>query len=183
MVAGGTGLAPLRALLIEMSKRADSPPTHIFYGMRYPGELYDLSVLRRIASTNPWLQVTAVSEEEQDPWWITAVAAPAELGIDHRIGTLADVVVDAGNWENHQVLIAGVVADDRGDPAQADHRRGPGEPYPARSGLVGPVPPRLTSSGRRLSRFSRSGHLDGGGLRLGHREGGRVSLRSPWSSG
>lgn len=107
MVAGGTGLAPLRALLIEMSKRADSPPTHIFYGMRYPGELYDLSVLRRIASTNPWLQVTAVSEEEQDPWWITAVAAPAELGIDHRIGTLADVVVDAGNWENHQVLIAG----------------------------------------------------------------------------
>ena len=107
MVAGGTGLAPLRALLIEMSKRADSPPTHIFYGMRYPGELYDLSVLRRIASTNPWLQVTAVSEEERDPWWITAVAAPAELGIEHRIGTLADVVVDTGNWENHQVLIAG----------------------------------------------------------------------------
>ena len=75
--------------------------------MRYPGELYDLSVLRRIASTNPWLQVTAVSEEEQDPWWITAVATPAELGIDHEIGTLADVVVGAGNWENHQVLIAG----------------------------------------------------------------------------
>ncbi|ASR04974.1 FAD-binding oxidoreductase [Gordonia rubripertincta] len=107
MVAGGTGLAPLRALLIEMSKRADSPPTHIFYGMRYPGELYDLSVLRRIASTNPWLQVTAVSEEESDPWWITAVATPAELGIDHEIGTLADVVVDAGNWQDHQVLIAG----------------------------------------------------------------------------
>ncbi len=61
MVAGGTGLAPLRALLIEMSMRADSPETHIFYGMRYPGELYDLTVLRRIASTNPWLRVTAVS--------------------------------------------------------------------------------------------------------------------------
>src|SRR5690606_8496036 len=107
MVAGGTGLAPLRALLIEMSKRVDNPPTHIFYGMRYPGELYDLAVLRRIASTNPWLQVTAVSEHEHDPWWINSVASPSELGIEHHIGTLADVVPRVGNWENHQVLVAG----------------------------------------------------------------------------
>ncbi len=107
MVAGGTGLAPLRALLIEMSKRADTPATHIFYGMRYPGELYDLTVLRRIATTNPWLTITAVSEETDDPWWITSVATPEALGIDHRIGILADVVVEAGPWEEHQVLIAG----------------------------------------------------------------------------
>ncbi|EON32603.1 oxidoreductase FAD/NAD(P)-binding domain protein [Gordonia terrae C-6] len=107
MVAGGTGLAPLRALLIEMSARADSPETHIFYGMRYPGELYDLTVLRRIASTNPWLRVTAVSEELTDPWWINAVATPAELGVDHEIGTLAAVVARSGNWEDRQVLIAG----------------------------------------------------------------------------
>ncbi|MBD0863676.1 oxidoreductase [Gordonia sp. zg691] len=107
MIAGGTGLAPLRALLIEMSKRADSPETHIFYGMRYPGELYDLTVLRRIASTNPWLRVTAVSQERTDPWWITAVATPEQLGVDHELGTLADVVVHAGSWEDRQVLIAG----------------------------------------------------------------------------
>ncbi|MGP3706968.1 globin domain-containing protein [Gordonia paraffinivorans] len=107
MVAGGTGLAPLRALLIEMSKRVDNPPTHIFYGTRHPGELYDLAVLRRIASTNPWLQVTAVSEHEHDPWWINSVATPEELGIEHHIGTLADVVPRAGNWEDHQVLVAG----------------------------------------------------------------------------
>ncbi|MCD2144999.1 globin domain-containing protein [Gordonia paraffinivorans] len=107
MVAGGTGLAPLRALLIEMSKRVDNPPTHIFYGTRHPGELYDLAVLRRVASTNPWLQVTAVSEHEHDPWWINSVATPEELGIEHHIGTLADVVPRAGNWEDHQVLVAG----------------------------------------------------------------------------
>ncbi|WP_439030335.1 FAD-binding oxidoreductase [Gordonia terrae] len=107
MIAGGTGLAPLRALLIEMSKRADSPETHIFYGMRYPGELYDLTVLRRIAATNPWLRVTAVTQEDSDPWWITAVATPAELGVDHEIGTLADVVTRSGHWDDHQVLIAG----------------------------------------------------------------------------
>ncbi|AZG47621.1 FAD-binding oxidoreductase [Gordonia insulae] len=107
MIAGGTGLAPLRALLIEMSKRADSPATHIFYGMRHPGELYDLAVLRRIASTNPWLTVTAVSEETTDPWWITAMATPESLGVEHRIGTLADAVIESGTWDDHQVLIAG----------------------------------------------------------------------------
>lgn len=107
MVAGGTGLAPLRALLIEMSKRADAPATHIYYGMRYPGELYDLAVLRRIASTNPWLRVTAVSEHADDPWWIDSIASPEKLGIEHEIGTLADVVAKAGPWDDHQALIAG----------------------------------------------------------------------------
>lgn len=107
MVAGGTGLAPLRALLIEMSKRADAPRTHIFYGMRYPGELYDVPVLRRIAATNPWLTVTAVSEESTDPWWLTSRPSPRDLGIAHRIGRLDDVIAIRGMWNDHQVLIAG----------------------------------------------------------------------------
>lgn len=107
MIAGGTGLSPLRALLIEMAGRADSPQTHVFYGMRYPGELYDLAFLRRLAATNPWLTVTAVSEETTDPWWITARTTPSSLGIEHQVGTLADVVPSAGDWTDRQVLIAG----------------------------------------------------------------------------
>lgn len=107
MIAGGSGLAPLRAILIQMSKRVANPQTHLFYGMRYPGELYDLPVLRRIASTNPWLTVTAVSEEDTDPWWINAVAAPGQLGVDHRIGKLTDVVAAQGDWSEHQALISG----------------------------------------------------------------------------
>lgn len=107
MIAGGTGLAPLRALIIEMSQRADAPRTHIFYGVRYPGELYDLAVLRRIATTNPWLTITAVSEKDADPWWINSVASPESLGIDHRFGTLLDIVLNSGPWFDHQVLIAG----------------------------------------------------------------------------
>ncbi|GAA1482175.1 FAD-binding oxidoreductase [Gordonia sinesedis] len=107
MVAGGTGLAPLRTLLIDMSKRVDSPSTHLFYGTRYPGELYDLAVLRRIASTNPWLRITAVSEERADPWWLNPTATPEQLGIEHRYGTLADVVAADGPWDEHQILLAG----------------------------------------------------------------------------
>lgn len=107
MVAGGTGLAPLRALLIEMSKRADSPSTHVFYGMRYPGELYDLAVLQRIASTNPWLRITAVSQETTDPWWLNSIASPEELGVDHRIGMLPEVVAAERDWSDHQALVVG----------------------------------------------------------------------------
>lgn len=108
MVAGGTGLAPLRALLIDMSKRVDNPRTHIFYGMRHPGELYDLAVLRRIASTNPWLRVTAVSELTTDPWWLDAYATPEALGIEHRIGALDDIVADYDeDFSERQVLLAG----------------------------------------------------------------------------
>ncbi|HCS59752.1 MAG TPA: oxidoreductase [Gordonia polyisoprenivorans] len=107
MVAGGTGLAPLRALLIEMSALATSPPTHVYYGARYPGELYDLPVLRQIAATNPWLTITAVSEEQTDPWWLDDPVRPAELGIDHRIGRLVDVVGAAGSWDDRQTLITG----------------------------------------------------------------------------
>lgn len=107
MVAGGTGLAPLRALLIEMSKRADSPSTHIFYGMRYPGELYDLAVLARIASTNPWLRVTAVSQERDDPWWLNSIATPEDLGVEHRIGILSNIVAAERDWTEHQALVVG----------------------------------------------------------------------------
>ncbi|MGC4935473.1 FAD-binding oxidoreductase [Gordonia sp. DT30] len=107
MVAGGTGLAPLRALLIEMSTLADSPPTHIYYGARHPGELYDLPVLRQMAATNPWLQITAVSEEATDPWWLDGGVRPAELGIEYRIGRLVDIVgADAGFYDR-QTLVAG----------------------------------------------------------------------------
>ena len=90
-----------------MSKRADSPSTHIFYGMRYPGELYDLAVLARIASTNPWLRVTAVSQETDDPWWLNSIASPEELGVDHRIGVLPDVVAAETDWSGHQALVVG----------------------------------------------------------------------------
>lgn len=107
MVAGGTGLAPLRALLLDMARRVDQLPTHIFYGARYPGELYDLAVLRRICATNPWLTVTAVSEHTEDPWWLEAKVTPSALGFEHLYGTLANIIVGYQDWSDHQVLVAG----------------------------------------------------------------------------
>lgn len=107
LIAGGTGLAPLRALVIEMARRVDTRPTHLFYGMQYPGELYDVGTLAQIAGTNPWLTVTVTSEETENPWWLTREIDFARLGIDHRIGTATAVALAVGNWSAHQVLIAG----------------------------------------------------------------------------
>jgi len=122
MIAGGTGLAPLKALLLEMCANVSNPPVHLYYGARYPGQLYELTSLQRMAAMNPWLTVTAVSEESTDPWWLRAVAAPGDLGFRHLIGTLAGAVLhdaedEPGHWDTRKVLIAGspqmVVATER----------------------------------------------------------------------
>ncbi|WP_307851744.1 FAD-binding oxidoreductase [Williamsia sp. CHRR-6] len=105
-VAGGTGLAPVRALLTDMAYRVDTAPTHVFYGTRYPGELYDRFSLARLAGTNPWLTVTTVSEEEHNPWWLEVGFSPIP-GVDHHIGRVADVAVAQRDWSDHQAIIAG----------------------------------------------------------------------------
>lgn len=107
MIAGGTGLAPLRALLLDLSMRADAPPTHLFYGARYPGELYELGVLQQLAASNPWLRVTAVSEEAADPWWISGAADPRQWGTELIYGKVGEVAAKYRDWSDRQVLICG----------------------------------------------------------------------------
>ena len=69
MVAGSTGLAPLRSLIMDLSRWAVNPRVHLFFGARYLCELYDLPTLWQVASHNPWLSVTPVSEYTRDPSW------------------------------------------------------------------------------------------------------------------
>nr|WP_212763424.1 FAD-binding oxidoreductase [Gordonia araii] len=112
MIAGGTGLAPMRSILLSLCANVSNPPVDLYYGARHPGELYELPSLQRMMPMNPWLKVTAVTETQDDPWWLNSFATPAELGFPHLIGTLADAVShDAaqtpGYWEDRDVLIAG----------------------------------------------------------------------------
>lgn len=73
LVAGSTGLAPLRALISDLSRYAENPRVHLFFGGRYPCDLYDLRTLWEIASTNPWLSVTPVSEFSTNPPWAASI--------------------------------------------------------------------------------------------------------------
>jgi NAD(P)H-flavin reductase/hemoglobin-like flavoprotein len=94
MVAGGTGLAPMRAIIDELCRLSENPRVHLFYGGRVLEDLYDLTNLQHLAAAQPWLTVVPVLESESE---VTGVER----------GTLADVVTRYGAWEDHSVLVSG----------------------------------------------------------------------------
>jgi NAD(P)H-flavin reductase/hemoglobin-like flavoprotein len=94
MIAGGTGVAPMRSIIEQLAKYGDNPTVQLFYGGRVRSDLYDLEHLQQITATNPWLTVVPVLESE------TKIAAVER-------GTLADVVTRYGAWPEHDVLVSG----------------------------------------------------------------------------
>jgi NAD(P)H-flavin reductase/hemoglobin-like flavoprotein len=109
MVAGSTGLAPLRTLIMDLTRWGENPRVHLFFGARYPCELYDLPMLWQIAANNPWLSVSPVSEFTGDPPWACDypdVQPPRGLHL-RQTGKLPEVVTRYGNWSDRQILICG----------------------------------------------------------------------------
>jgi NAD(P)H-flavin reductase/hemoglobin-like flavoprotein len=94
MVAGGTGMAPIKALLEDVAQRPVKPRTQVFVGGRTWDDLYDFPALRKLSYSNPWLDVVPVVETDDG-------ASGAERG------TLADVVTRYGAWADHDVLVCG----------------------------------------------------------------------------
>jgi NAD(P)H-flavin reductase/hemoglobin-like flavoprotein len=109
MVAGSTGLAPLRSIVMDLTRWGENPRVHLFFGGRYPCELYDLPTLWQVAANNPWLSVTPVSELNGDPAWAADypdVTPPRGLHL-RQTGRLMDVVTRYGGWGDRQILICG----------------------------------------------------------------------------
>jgi NAD(P)H-flavin reductase/hemoglobin-like flavoprotein len=94
MIAGGTGVAPLRAILDDLAQWGENPKVRLFYGGPSREDLYDLDELRALAATNPWLTVTPVVERGDE--------AP---GCEQ--GTLAEAVTQYGSWPGHRILVSG----------------------------------------------------------------------------
>jgi NAD(P)H-flavin reductase len=109
MVAGSTGLAPLRTLIMDLTRFGENPRVHLFFGGRYPCDLYDLPTLWQIASTNPWLSVTPVTEYSTNPPWASDYPdAEPPRGLHVRqTGLLPDVVTRYGSWGDRQILVCG----------------------------------------------------------------------------
>lgn len=112
MVAGSTGLAPLRALIMDLTRFDDNPRVHLFFGARYPGELYDLQTLWDLAGRHRWLSVSPVSEYGADPPWARDYPDPTPpRGLHVRqTGRLPEVVSGYGGWGDRQILISGRAA-------------------------------------------------------------------------
>jgi NAD(P)H-flavin reductase/hemoglobin-like flavoprotein len=94
LVAGGTGLAPMRAIVEDLAQWGENPRVHLFYGGRVRADLYDLAYVLSLAASNPWLTVVPVVESDADPATM-------------QQGTLADVVTRYGAWADRDVLVAG----------------------------------------------------------------------------
>ncbi|MFF0544785.1 FAD-binding oxidoreductase [Nocardia thailandica] len=108
MIGHGTGIAPLRAQLIEMSQRGINPRVHFFVGGRYPCDLYDVDNMWQLSQSNPWLTVVPVCEEKDNPWWYPDPPADPPMGMHRRlIGNLGAVVASFGSWSDRQIQIAG----------------------------------------------------------------------------
>jgi NAD(P)H-flavin reductase/hemoglobin-like flavoprotein len=101
-VAGGTGLAPLKAL-VEHVLNADEHAVragvgtrrniHLFHGAKTPLELYDMPDLRDLANTYPWLRVIPVVSDD-----------PAFGGMQ---GYVSDAALGYADWSEAAAFIAG----------------------------------------------------------------------------
>jgi NAD(P)H-flavin reductase/hemoglobin-like flavoprotein len=93
LVAGSTGLAPLKAILDQVTAFQQPPSVHLFFGARTADGLYDLDSLEKMAAQYPWLTVTPV--------------VSADSRFDGETGSLPDVVARHGDWSGRDAYLAG----------------------------------------------------------------------------
>jgi NAD(P)H-flavin reductase/hemoglobin-like flavoprotein len=88
-IAGGTGLAPLKALIEESMWRPDRPNIDLFHGVRHAVDAYDIDDLRALRTHHRRLRiVNAVSHDRE---WRQENAVDALL--NHRVSLEGDVFV------------------------------------------------------------------------------------------
>jgi len=92
MVAGSTGLAPLKAMLDQLGGMRQPPRVHLFFGARTADGLYDLPGLEKLSASQSWLTVVPV---------VAAGPSPGETGL------LPDVVSRYSGWARHEAYLAG----------------------------------------------------------------------------
>jgi NAD(P)H-flavin reductase len=95
MIAGGTGLAPLKALVEELAARGAALPVTLFFGTATARELYDLDALQGLADEHSWLRAVASVADADDPTH------------GHEPGTVLDVALRHGPWHDHDVYLCG----------------------------------------------------------------------------
>ena len=91
LLAGGTGLAPLRAIIEQLDGRRQRRNVDLYVGARTEDELYDLPALRQLQDRNRWLTVIPVVQRGFSPG--LAIGEPARVAVGHRHWRGAEVYV------------------------------------------------------------------------------------------
>ncbi|MFD5340182.1 globin domain-containing protein [Streptomyces hawaiiensis] len=63
-LGGGTGIAPIKALVEDVAEHGDRRPVEVFYGARTDHDLYDINTMLRLQQSHPWLSVRAIIDQQ-----------------------------------------------------------------------------------------------------------------------
>ncbi|MEK9519407.1 globin domain-containing protein [Streptomyces sp. NPDC087908] len=85
-VGGGTGIAPIKALVEDVAEHGDRRPVDVFYGAKSGHDLYDIDTMLRLQKTFPWLSVHPVTEAQ---------------------GRLPEEVCRYGSWSERDAYLSG----------------------------------------------------------------------------
>jgi NAD(P)H-flavin reductase len=95
LLAGGTGLAPMKAIIEQIQLEGGNRRVHLFWGTRYHRELYDLSAMRALAQQHDWLHlVPCVSHENP-------------FGGHVEAGSVVEVALRSATWPDHEIFVCG----------------------------------------------------------------------------
>ncbi|MEU6231712.1 globin domain-containing protein [Kitasatospora sp. NPDC047058] len=98
-LGGGTGIAPVRALVEEVAEYgAAGRSVKVFYGARQAAELYELEALSALAARHPWLSVHPV------------LSGAGASGGGALAGELPEVVGRFGPWTGRDAYLSGPAA-------------------------------------------------------------------------
>ncbi|MFD5266819.1 globin domain-containing protein [Streptomyces sp. NPDC058335] len=87
-LGGGTGIAPIRALVEEVAEHGVRRPVEVFYGARSDHDLYDIDTMLRLQQSHPWLEIRPVVDR-------------------HGLLQLPDAVRALGPWTEYDAYVSG----------------------------------------------------------------------------
>ncbi|MGC8467223.1 MAG: 2Fe-2S iron-sulfur cluster-binding protein [Acidithiobacillus sp.] len=94
LVAAGTGLAPIEALIHERLRLPWTAPIHLFFGSRRAADLYHLDYLQELTRNRPELHLEICCSDPA----VTGLGGPRRL---------LPTVADHGPWSDHEVYLCG----------------------------------------------------------------------------
>jgi len=92
-VAGGTGLAPIKAIIEELTRYNRTRWVHVFFGAKDRDDLYDLEALQRLAARYPWMSIIPACSDDET--------------FGGEQGQISDVVARYGPWQEHDFFVSG----------------------------------------------------------------------------
>ncbi|MFD7838416.1 globin domain-containing protein [Streptomyces sp. NPDC059761] len=87
-LGGGTGIAPIKALIEDVAVHGERRPVEVFFGARSDGGLYDKDTLLGLQRSHPWLSVRPVVGE----------------GL---AGQLPQAIGEHGPWSSYDAFVSG----------------------------------------------------------------------------